>query len=476
MGNACCSKSKKRKRVKECSLAHVMGSSPEQNGSSMASVQPHEQENTPVLNWKRGDLIAEGAYGKVYQCLNTDTGQMYVTKHVAVSGDPRKIAREVENLKLEISMLKELSHKNIVRYIHTEINPEKTAVDIIMEYVSGGSLREMLKKFHQLTENMTRIYIKQLLDALVYLHGKGIVHRDIKSANLLVDREGTIKLTDFGASKRLPTGEMLDGYLCKSLKGSPYWMAPEVVRREGHHFAADIWSVGCVIIEMLTGSPPWSNISRKVSDVLKILATTTTRPELPRNISKECRNFIQQCLQINPARRPTAEDLLNHPFILNTKLPESMDFDEDISSFPSNTSELRDFVPLTLQPSSRLCNIEDNQHSGSDRLSSLNVIDENVQSSTTSASTNARHLLETLDSPATGRGRFLLEPIELPESRIRLKTPLIEVKYDERFARDSSSTNFSSYRNEKGEDPQEVKQVTIEKEMRRKRSKSKRTS
>jgi serine/threonine protein kinase len=253
-------------------------------------------------------------------------------------------------------------------------------------------------------------------------------------------------------------------------------MAPEVVRREGHHFAADIWSVGCVIIEMLTGSPPWSNISRKVSDVLKILATTTTRPELPRNISKECRNFIQQCLQINPARRPTAADLLNHPFILNTKLPEGMDCDEEISSFPSNTSELRDFVPLTLNSSSRLCNIEDNQHSGSDRLSSLNVIDENVQSGTTSASTNARHLLETLDSPATCRGRFLLEPLDLPESKLRLRTPLIDTKYDERFARDSSSTNFSSYRNEKGEDVQEVKQVSKEKEMRRKRSKSKRTS
>lgn len=120
-------------------------------------------------------------------------------------------------------MLKELSNKNIVQYLNTEVNAEMTGVDIIMEYVSGGSIRFLLNKFGKFEENMVRIYTIQLLKGLCFLHSKSIIHRDIKGANLLITQDGTLKLSDFGASKRMRTAQVNEDYeFSKSLKGSPY--------------------------------------------------------------------------------------------------------------------------------------------------------------------------------------------------------------------------------------------------------------
>lgn len=222
----------------------------------------------------------------------------------------------MSNLKKEISTLKELKHKNIVRYVYTDISSDNSGVDIIMEYVPGGSVRHLLNKFGKLHEKTVQKYTKELLEGLTFLHSKGIIHRDIKCANLLVDNDGIIKLSDFGASKRLgATTQIQDSKLCKSLRGSPYWMAPEVVKRSGHSYAADIWSVGCVAIEMIAGTPPWSNFSKDVKQILQIITQTNRPPEFPNNISRQCTSFLTACLQLNPDLRPKASELLTHPFI-----------------------------------------------------------------------------------------------------------------------------------------------------------------
>ena len=114
-----------------------------------------------------------------------------------------------------------------------------------MEYVPGKSVRHLLNRFKKLHEKTVQKYTIQLLEGVNYLHLKGVIHRDLKCANLLVSNDGTIKVSDFGASKKL---ESLGGKLCKSLRGSPYWMAPEVAKQVGHSFSADIWSIGCVVI------------------------------------------------------------------------------------------------------------------------------------------------------------------------------------------------------------------------------------
>lgn len=143
------------------------------------------------------------------------------------------------------------------------------------------------------------------------MHNFGIIHRDLKCANVLVTHDGTVRLSDFGSSKRF---ENIDEFYTKSLKGSPYWMAPEVVRREGHTFSADIWSVGCVIIEMLTGLPPWSNYSRNAKEVLNLIATPDNLPDIP-ECSPSLRSLIKRCLRRIPNERPNIGDLLMSEFI-----------------------------------------------------------------------------------------------------------------------------------------------------------------
>ena len=176
-----------------------------------------------IPKWKRGALIGEGAYGKVYECLNLETGELHAVKHIELSGSPETIYREVYFLKREILMLKNLYHKNIIQYLYTEVNNDLSGVDIMMEYASGGSMRHLLNKFGKFEEPMAALYIIQVLEGLKYLHDQGIVHRDIKSANILVTQDGIIKLSDFGASKKLKS-VLIDekDEICKSLKGSPY--------------------------------------------------------------------------------------------------------------------------------------------------------------------------------------------------------------------------------------------------------------
>lgn len=265
--------------------------------------------------FKKGDLIGEGAYSKVFQCFNLDTGALYAVKHIELAGTQEQISREVYNLQQEIRTLQTLSHKNIVQYLHTDIDENHSGVDIMMELAPGGSVRNLLNKFGKFEERVTSLYLTQIIEGLAYLHSQGVIHRDIKSANILVGQNGIIKLSDFGASKRLNIAKINpQEEICNSLKGSPYWMAPEIVRRTGHTYSADIWSVGCVAIEMLTGQAPWSTISRSATEVLRLIEQGK-KPEIPNGISEMCQKFIESCLQTEPIDRPTAKMLLNHPFL-----------------------------------------------------------------------------------------------------------------------------------------------------------------
>lgn len=147
-----------------------------------------------------------------------------------------------------------------------------------MEYVQGGSLKSLIRKYKQLEESIARNYMKQLLYGLQYLHARQIIHRDLKSANILVGEEGLVKLTDFGSSKKYGSNER---HLTKSLRGSPYWMSPEVLSRKGHSFPADIWSLGCLLIEMISGRPPWSNYTNISKEVLALIKTDGLIPDIP---------------------------------------------------------------------------------------------------------------------------------------------------------------------------------------------------
>jgi mitogen-activated protein kinase kinase kinase len=246
--------------------------------------------------------------------LNVDTGELMAAKRFKSAQDPKRLEREFTNMRREIRVLRELNHPNVVKYYQTDLFKETQEIYVLIEYIPGGSLKSLIRKYKRLEESIARNYIRQLLQGLAYLHDSGIIHRDLKSANVLIGPEGVVKLTDFGSSKKYELDDE-DVEITKSLKGSPYWMAPEVVSRTGHSFPADIWSLGCLAIELLTGAPPWSNYSNVTKEVLELIKTEGRIPDIPTFVSEGCQDFIKQCLERNHRMRPDIITLCQHPWV-----------------------------------------------------------------------------------------------------------------------------------------------------------------
>jgi len=216
----------------------------------------------------------------------------------------------------EIELLRSLQHPNIVTYLGTDICDENKLLYIFTEWVPGGSIQALITKFGRLSEAIVRKYVAQLLVGLKYLHEQRVIHRDIKAANILVDDRGTIKLADFGSSKRLDSMGMINnGNL--SLRGTPYFMAPEVIMQIGHGQKADIWSVGCTILQMVTGQPPWKNLRLGTPAALMFhIANAQSPPPMPSMLSIELNNLLLATFSRDTNRRPAANDLLRYPFVV----------------------------------------------------------------------------------------------------------------------------------------------------------------
>ncbi|KAJ2222716.1 ATP binding, partial [Coemansia sp. RSA 518] len=210
--------------------------------------------------WIKGALIASGSFGSVYFGMNTRTGAIMAVKEV----DPPQPGttsvvrnqRMADALRHELDLLKGLDHKNVVKYLGTDM--DDTKLYIFLEYVSGGSVSSALASYGMFPETLVRTYTAQIIKGLVYLHGQGIIHRDIKGGNVLIDQDGSVKISDFGISKRVD--DVVTAAATKqrraSLQGSVFWMAPEVVKDTHYTVKGDVWSLGCLVIEMLTGNHP----------------------------------------------------------------------------------------------------------------------------------------------------------------------------------------------------------------------------
>ncbi|GLT35922.1 hypothetical protein SLA2020_103350 [Shorea laevis] len=266
-----------------------------------------ENPTSPGSRWKKGRRLGRGTFGDVYEGFNSESGEMCAMKEVALVSDDAKSKESARQLMQEIAMLSRLRHPNIVQYYGSEMVGD--SLYVYLEYVSGGSIYKILQEYGQLGELAVRSYTMQILSGLAYLHSKSTVHRDIKGANILVDPNGKVKLADFGMAKHIA------GQSCPlSFKGSPYWMAPEVIKTSnGCNLAVDIWSLGCTVLEMATTKPPWSQYEG-VAAMFKI-GNSKELPAIPDHLSEDGKDFVKQCLQRDPQRRPTAAKLLDHPFV-----------------------------------------------------------------------------------------------------------------------------------------------------------------
>lgn len=271
--------------------------------------------------WMKGALIGQGSFGCVYLALHAVTGELLAVKQVEAPSpgansqtDTRKKSM-IEALKREISLLRDLRHANIVQYLGCSSSAEH--LNIFLEYVPGGSVQTMLNSYGALPEPLVRSFVRQILNGLSYLHNRDIIHRDIKGANILVDNKGTIKISDFGISKKLEATNILNGANNNknrpSLQGSVFWMAPEVVKQTSYTRKADIWSLGCLVVEMMTGTHPFPDCSQ-LQAIFKI-GGGKAAPTIPDNASPEAIKFLTQTFEIDHNLRPSADELMLSPFL-----------------------------------------------------------------------------------------------------------------------------------------------------------------
>jgi len=270
-----------------------------------------------LLRWKKGVVIGGGAYGNVYECLNLDTGELHAVKEISVRSPLKNGSVDLFKLKRKIEFIKKLKHKYIQKYLAIEVDHQMNRIYIISEYASGGSVRKLIDSFGKLQEAVVKKYTSQLTQAIAFLHSHKIVHRDIKCSNLLLEKNGTLKLGDLDSCKC--GTETVN----KSLVGTPYWMAPEVAASQLYSPSSDIWSLGCTVIEMLSGFPPFFKELASVKDAVESVALVQVPPEFPKGISSECQNFLERCLQVQPHNRASAQELMSHRFLCSKQRTES---------------------------------------------------------------------------------------------------------------------------------------------------------
>ncbi|RKP27632.1 hypothetical protein SYNPS1DRAFT_32406 [Syncephalis pseudoplumigaleata] len=282
------------------------------------------------LRWQQGKYIGGGTFGTVYLAINLESGELMAVKEVRFQ-DASSLSAMYKSTRDEMTVMEMLDHPNIVSYYGMEVHRDK--VYIFMEYCQGGSLAALLENGRIEDEDVVRVYTVQMLRGAAYLHANNIVHRDIKPDNILLDEKGNIKFVDFGAAKMIANNQKTYGHATLkkpskdpgmnmgTLTGTPMYMAPEVITggEKGRKGSQDIWSIGCCVLEMVTGHRPWHNLDNEWAVMYHV---ATGRPLLPdaSQLSPLGIEFLKCCFNRSSTTRATAQELLSHPWLKDVQM------------------------------------------------------------------------------------------------------------------------------------------------------------
>ena len=264
-----------------------------------------EYPQTKLSFYLFGRLIGRGAFGKVNLGLHILSGKIVAIK--SFNKNKLKDENSKEKIYHEINLMKSLKHNSIVRILETI--ETSNYILIIMENINGGDLLSFVKKRTKLNEKTSKIIFKQLITSLKYIHSKGIIHRDIKLDNILIDLHNNIKICDFGVGKNYTNNEKF-----MEQCGTPAYIAPEILKNEGYEGPpVDIWSSGVVLYAMLSGNVPFK--ANNINDLKHNIILGNYN--IINHISNDAQNIIMRLLEINPSKRITINEILSHPWILS---------------------------------------------------------------------------------------------------------------------------------------------------------------
>eukprot|EP00906_Rhabdomonas_costata_P027043 RCo038468 len=303
---------------------------------------------TGSIRLDRKHVLGAGSAGRVYLGLNEDNGELVAIKEVVFENVGELLRQQLRGIQREIRLMEQLQHPNIVKYYGVDwVNK---SLLIYMEYAPGGSLAGLVKRFGPLTELTVAKFLRQALCGLQYLHMASVAHRDIKGDNILLSASGEVKLADFGTAKRLGASHSIDNPA--SPIGTPWFMAPEILKYNLYDLPGDIWAIGATTIELLTGRPPFADCTNARAAMFRILSSSSP-PPFPPNASDICKSFLSRCLCIEPGERASVKELQVHPF-LN---------EDECSSLASSRSSMIPLAGLGSSSSSFVSPISHRQHS-----------------------------------------------------------------------------------------------------------------
>ncbi|KAL6934880.1 uncharacterized protein HGUI_03029 [Hanseniaspora guilliermondii] len=313
-----------------------------------------------TIKWRKKDFVGGGSFGDVFSAINLDTGGILAVKQIKIQRS-KNMEKIFPRIKDEMTVLEVLNHPNVVQYYGVEVHRDK--VNIFMEYCEGGSLASLLEHGRFEDEVITQVYSLELLEGLAYLHQSGVVHRDIKPENILLDHNGVVKYVDFGAAelvtkhgtRKLGTRSVMHNnsksiVLMSNSKnknndmmGTPMYMAPENItgKKKGQRLGSDdIWSLGCVILEMTTGKRPWANLDNEWAIMYHVAAGHIPQFPTLNEMSQAGIQFLSKMLKHNPDSRSSAVELLLDPWIADIR---SVAFNTSTSN--SSSSDIEGSTP-----------------------------------------------------------------------------------------------------------------------------------